>query len=473
MPLTAGELRMALGDLQAARARESGRLHRIRQHLRDQVTGQRAGVYVPARATREYRLLVEQARFNVLELVVTAVAQNLYVEGYHRSAEPGPDNAQVWGDVWQPNRMDARQAGIFRAAIAYGYSYSTVLPGDPAPVITPVSPMHMTALYDDPINGEWPEIAAQWLGSRTVGGDEVQVADLFDSEQVYRVYIPADGAAPIVVKAEEHDAPVVPVVRFRNRFELEGSLGKVEPLIPIQQQLHQTTFSLLMAQQFGAFRQRHVTGMEIQEDENGNPLRPFNAAVDQVFQAESPDTKFGEFGQTDLGGFLASRDKALLHVASVAQIPPHNLLTGAGISNISAEALTALEAGHRQDIAEHQHSLGEAVEQMLRLAARIGGDEDTWEDRSAQVRWGDTAPRSLAQIGDYLTKLATSLGVPLRALWEMIPGMTDQTLARWESMAGEDDLLGNLAEIVGGNDTGGGLDDAEPSGPPADVAASA
>lgn len=470
MPLTnMREVSDAVRALDDARASELGRLNRIRRHLTDSVTGRGAGVFVPNRATREYRLLVEQARFNVLDLVVTAVAQNLYVEGYHRTAEPGSDNAAVWDRAWQPNRMDARQAGIFRAAIAYGTSYATVLEGDNAPVITPISPLYMTALYDDPINGEWPEFAGHWLGKRVVGGAEVHIFDLFDDAQVYRVHLGGETQVAIA-DVSEHGLGVVPVVRFRNRFELEGSRGKVEPLIPIQQQLHQTTFSLLMAQQYGAFRQRYVTGMEIQTDENGNPRPAFNAAVDQMFHAESPDTRFGEFAQTDLGGYLSSRDKTLLHVASVAQIPPHNLLTGAGISNISAEALTALEAGHRQDIAEHQHSLGEAVEQMLRLAALVDGDTETWEDRSAQVRWGDTAPRSLAQVADALGKFASQLGIPPRALWERIPGVTQQDLVRWDAMAGEDELLGNLEQLIGGDQ--GGLD-AEPAGQAADEPASA
>ncbi len=483
MPLTVRDLPAAVADLQNSRTQQSGRLNRIWRHLNDRVTGRQAGVYVPARVTREFRMLVEQARFNVLELVVTTVAQNLFVEGFMQAVDQAdPDarvrNADVWEAVWQPNRMDARQSGVFRAAVTYGTSYVTVLPGllegtpltDPedVPIITPYSPRKLTALYADHVNGEWPDVAMVALYMAHKAGEDVEVVEVYDDAFVWTLEL-RNERAPTILNLEEHGLGVTPVVRFRNRFELEGSYGKVEPLIPLQQQLNQTTFSLLMAQQYGAFRQRYVTGMEIQEDEHGRPKQPFNVAVDTFLQGESPDTRFGEFSQTDLSGYLSSRDKQLLHIASVAQLPPHNLVSGSGISNISAEALVALEAAHRQDIDEHQHSLGEGVEQTLRLAGLAMGDVDVWLDRSAQVRWADTTPRSLAQQVDALIKLRAGLEVPQRALWEMVPGVTEQDIRRWEALADQGDLLGNINQAI---DAAIGSLDAQPAGQPADPAAS-
>lgn len=472
MVLQARELYEVVGELRREREAEQGRLSKISSFLHDRHVGGEAGVYVPRRATNEYKMIVEQARFNVLDLVVTAVAQNLFVDGFRPTGPngraPTADNAPIWDLVWQPNRMDARQSSLYRTAITYGTSYTLVLPGDPVPVITPMSPMDLTALYVDPVNDEWPEVAMEFDRSMLVNGRMATIVRVIDNEAIYTLDT-TDPGQPAILDVEVHELGVTPVVRFLDRYDLGGSVGKVEPLIPIQQQLNQTTFGLLMAQQFAAFKQRWVTGMEIQEDENGNPVEPFNAAVNMLFHAESPDTKFGEFGQTDLKGYLDSRDKALLHVASVAQIPPHNLLVGAGISNISAEALAALEAGHRQDIAEHQVSFGESVEQMLRLAALCMDDMGAWFDTSAQVVWRDTTPRSLSQVADALGKLATQLGIPVRALWERIPGVTDQDIARWESLASEQDILSELTSML---DQEGDVGE-QPGSPAIDTPASA
>ena len=61
---------------------------------------------------------------------------------------------------------------------------------------------------------------------------------------------------------EEHGLGVCPVVRFLHDVDLDGEMdvsGDRGPLIPLQDQINTTTFNLLMAQQYAAFRQRWVT----------------------------------------------------------------------------------------------------------------------------------------------------------------------------------------------------------------------
>lgn len=465
------------------------RQHRLEKPRLDRIAAWRSNrvnsIYVPRKATTEYRELVDQARFNILGIVERALTQNLYVDGYRptgpRGRAPSRDNAPIWAEAWQPNRMDARQAALYRPAVRYGYSYAVVLPGKigegdnapSVPSITPYSPRKLTAVYDDPVNDEWPRFAAVFTrrpyAEIPAGADPLTAPELqdgaamlvLDDNFIYRLrWTGTDWSMPETDGVEAHDLGVCPVVRFLDAFgeddldeECELPPGKVEPLIPTQKQLNQTTYGLLMAQHYTAFKQRWVTGMEIEKDPEGNDIQPFNARVDAIFQAESKDTKFGEFGQTDLKGYLDSRDKGLLYVSTAAQIPPQNILIGPGISNISAEALVALRDGHQHDIEEHQTSFGESVEQMLRLAGRAKGDRDgmaAWEDMSAQVVWRDTTPRSLAQVADALGKLATLLDIPPEALWEMIPGVTDQDIERWKAMREQQADMDELDALIRG-----------------------
>lgn len=464
-------LRETITRVVRGQERERNKLRDIHAYMR----GDSHDIYMPKGASQEYRLLVDQSRFNILPLVVSVLAQQLYVSGYRPSG--ASENSPVWDQVWQPNRMDARQNGLFRSAITYGPSYSVVLPdrsgqGRP-PEIKNYSARDCIPWYDD--DDEWPESAIiidgpksahdPFLGGVVAQGTKIR---LLDSTYVWRLRKAEDWE---VLGVEEHGLGVCPVVRYLNNYgNLDGDcVGEIEPLLPIQRQLNQTTFGLMMAQQYAAFRQRWVTGMAIETDPNGAPAEPFNAAVNRMFQAESPETKFGEFGQTDLKGYLDSRDKTILFVSSVAQIPPHTLLVGSGISNLSAEALVALEAGMRHKITEKQTSFGESVEQTMRLAGRAMGDETIWEDTSAQVVWRDTTPRSLAQVADALGKLAVQLQIPPRALWDRIPGVTDTDIARWEAMAGTDDFLARIEETF--NTTGGGEADGISTGDPVDQAA--
>lgn len=479
------ELHRVIGSLRRARVQEWPRLANIRRYLRNEAT---QDIYVPDEATKEYRMLVDQARFNITPLFVDALSQNLRVDGYRPTAESGlisPDNSPIWDRIWQPNRLDKRQSAVHRAAIKYGVSYATVIPGmvrgKPTPKITPWSPLRLTALYEDPVNDEWPRYAmsvADWDTLNTTGfkpdpgyidpmtGSTITSVRIrvYDSTHVYTLDVDPrnEGAEPPKqVSVLEHGLGVCPVVRFLDEVDDELPVGKIEPQLPVQRQINQTTYLLLQTQHFQSFKQRWVTGMTIETDPaTGQEIEPFQASVDRIWTNESVDGKFGEFGEANLDGYLKSRDAALLFAAFTGQVPAHALMLAGGIANINAETLTALEANHRHDIDDHKTSFGESWEQLLRLAGLAlsktdGADEElrtlgeeAWSDDSAQVVWGDTTPRSFGEVADALGKMATMLDIPVEALWERIPGVTDQDIARWKEMGNQAAVADEIGSMM-------------------------
>ena len=448
----------ALGVLEHREA-ETARLEHIAKYMR----GDHTTVYVPPGANREYRWLVERSRVNIMPLPVTVVAQALYVEGYRPAKKD--TNAAPW-NIWQANRMDARQHGLHRAALQYGVGYVVVMPGDPVPVIRPVSPRRLTAVYADPIDDEWPLYAVEETVEQTTGGKR-RVVRLYDDMSRFTLVGKLDEPDLHLETVEEHGLGVCPVVRYLNSSDLDDGCaqGAVEPLIVLQDQLNATTFNLLMAQQYSAFRQRWVSGMAPPLDEDGNPIAPFRARVDALWNAESPDTKFGEFSQTDLGGYLESRESTIRYIATVSQTPPHHLL--GQMVNLSAEALAAAESGLQRKITERKSTFGEAHEQTLRLAGLAAGDMAAWGDTAAQIVWRDTEARSLAQTVDALGKLTQMLGVPAEELWERVPGVTQTDVDRWKAALARQDPLDRLdAQFTKQlqQTPGAGRDEESPSG---------
>lgn len=418
--------------------------------IADYVSGKHTSVYVPAGAKSEYRWLLERAVVNMLPLVVNVVAQNLYVDGYRRAKSD--DNDAPW-ETWQANRMDGRQHGIHRAALKYGISYALVLPGKPGPVITPMSPRRMTAFYADAVNDEWPLYAVEVTHEQVKGSGgklkQRRQIRLFDDTSVYRFVSEKDRKAIEFGGVDDHNLGVCPVIRYRNEEDLdEGQAvaGEVEPLIQIQDQINSTTFGLLMAQQYAAFRQRWVTGMAPPLDENGTPIQPFNSRVDGLFVAEDSDTKFGEFGQTDLTGYLKSREESIRSMATISQTPPYYLL--GVVSNLSAESLAAARDGLDRKTDERKSTFGESHEQMLRLAGLAAGDRKAWEAVTAQVVWRDTTTRALAQTVDALGKLVQMLQVPAQELWEKIPGVSQTDIERWKLTAEQGDATAQLNATI-------------------------
>ena len=332
--------------------------------------------------------------------------------------------------------MDARQIGVHRAGLAYGASYVTVLPGDPVTVMRGISPRNMTVVYGD--DDDWP----MWALEKRVSATDSKTAlfRMFDDMSVYWLSVNASGT-PEFISSERHDLGVVPVVRFRAIDDLDEEVrGEIEDLIPLQDQINVTTFGLLVAQHYGAFRQRYILGWLAEDEEaslkaSANKLWTFDESPDEI--------KVGEFEQTELAGYIESREASIRHLASISQTPAHELM--GQLINLSAEALAAAEASKRRKVTERETMFGEAWEQVLELGGQIAGFD---VDPQAEVRWRDTEARALAATVDALGKMAQMLNIPPQELWERVPGVSQQDVERWKVAASQGDAFAQLNALL-------------------------
>lgn len=406
---------------------------------------QRLPAVIPRTAPSEVRVMASSSRVNVMPIVVNSLVQSTFVDGFRGDGED--DDLEVW-KVWQANRMDARQTAIHRAAYAYGTSYAIVMPGDPVPVIRGASPRSMTTLYgEDP---DWPIWALEKLRDG--------LWRLYDDEAVYYLASHAEHGFEFV-EERRHDAGVTPVVRFVDEEDLDEdddvqpadttsrlaehttvTRGQIAPLMPLQDQIDLTTFSLQIAQHYGAFRQRYIIGWAAENEQEA-----VKAAASQVwtFDEEPDSIKLGEFDQTNLDGYIKSREASLRHAATLSQTPVHELI--GELVNLSAEALAAAEAGRDRKVDERKTLLGEAHEQVMWLCGRFTGVE---VPADAQVVWRDTSARAFSATVDALGKLSQMLGIPPQELWERVPNTSRQDVERWKAAAASGDAFANLAGML-------------------------
>lgn len=421
-------------------------LDRIRAYWR----GKQTLPVVPQAVPLEVRKMATMSRINIIGLVVSVHAQALAVTGYR--AEGTGEDAPQWA-IWQANKLDARQSGVHRAALGYGAAYTVIMPGEPTSVIRGVSPRQLTAVYGtDP---DWPVYALE--SGRVLGGEW----RLYDDEAVY-AFRPKDRKAKTpeleFVSASAHGMGVCPVVRFLNIIDVDDEdevQGEVAPLMSLQDQLDFTTFDLLVGQHYAAFRQRYIIGWLAKSEEE-----KLKTSASRLWTFEDPPdgpggVKVGEFGQTDLKGYLDSRLSSVHLAGMVSQTPPQDLVSD--MVNLSADAIAAAEAGANRMNGDRETSFGESWEQTLGIAGQRQGIEAT---DGAQVRWRDSEARSLASTVDALGKLAEMLNVPAEMLWERIPGWTQQDTDRAKALIKEADSIGNLAALLdrtmGTGGSGGG-----------------
>ena len=418
---------------------------------------------IPQDVPDQVKRLARIARVNICPIIVDSLAQNTFVDGFRSRALPESLDAQlsdpIW-KAWQANKMDARQTGLHRSTFAYRAAYALVLPGDPYPVITTFSPRTLTAVYgDDP---DWP----MWALER--GGDGLW--KLYDEEAVYfvseetKVSYGRPEQVFTFVEARQYDGDtggVVPVVRYLDEHDLdEGDEvedesgahrptgGQIAPMMSLQDQIDLTTFNLLVAQWYTAFKQRYVIGWV-----PGSEREALRMGASRLMFFEDPASdadvqggqgiKVGEFAQTDLSGYLDSREALLKYAATLSQTPVHELV--GELVNLSAEALAAAENGHERKVDERKTLLGESHEQMLRLVGRLMGEK---VEEDAEVVWRDTSARTFAATVDGLGKLATMLGVPAQELWTRIPGVTQQDVQAWQAAAEQGGAFAQLQALL-------------------------
>lgn len=407
-------------------------------------------IELPDKATKEHKGLRDLGETPWLTLVVTTTAEQLVAELVRTSRAGDGLVDRIWGP-WQRNRMPGRQASIYRSALAYGYSYATVMPGDTGAVIQGRSPRDMFAVYQDPASDIYP------MYYLVVTPDHYLVVD---EEAVFTLSRISQGSDALeYVTHDIHGVGVAPAVRWSNQMDLEGRQpGEVEPYIKLAKRINKTTYDRLLAQHYNSWKVKTATGLEDPVGENVTEEREkqkLKLAQDDIL-AGGPGVEFGTLDETSGDFFIAAKKSDVEDLAAISQTPAH-ALTGQ-LANLGADAIEEARALQDLKVGERQRSYGVSNCDLLRLAAHVEHRTDDAADFTLAIAWADLGSRSLAQSADALGKLSTMLGIPAELLWDRIPSVTAEEASAWlEYRAKHPDATEQLAAAInrGSNGTDG------------------
>jgi hypothetical protein len=397
-----------------------------------------------------------------MRLVVDAAAERLRVDGFRTSADRDAD--QVAWSWWQRNRLDAGSALVHIEAIKLGLAYVSVMPTDtPWPRIRGEHPCQTYVEYDP----DEPGVALYGIKTWT-GADGYGYSTLYTPDYLYRyvtvrpdpTYSTTPGTRPVLGPWQPRTTrglwPVpnsmgcVPIVPFYNCPTLDGGYASdIAPVLPIQDRIDQTLFARIVAGEYGAFRQKWVTGLVVPKNPDGSPRKPehLDVSQDRLLIGEDPDTQFGEFGATDLGNYIAAIEADTQHIASISRTPAHYILGHSG-QFPSGESLKATETGLMARVYSKQIHFGEAWEDVIRLAGRAVGDDERAGDQEAEVIWANTESRTMAELADSLLKEKSTIDTPPVMLAERLgytPTQIDRMVKLWEE---QPDELTRIANTV-------------------------
>lgn len=369
---------------------------------------------------------------------------------------------QAAAKAWRTSECDVEVGLALLEALITGRSYALVW--KPDGVRTEITFEHAANAIVEYVPGRRRLRSA---GLKTWHDGQWEFATLFTPDMVYRWQrkgrshewtgrtVGLSRGEPSHIK---NPLGAVPLVELPNRSRLHGKpRSELVTVLPLQDAVNTLWAHLMTASDYLALPARAVLGMdrpvrEIVDPESGEvvgeedePLDRFRS--DRLLWLEKDTARIAEFSAADLGNYLRVIDAAVEHIASQTRTPA-TYLTGQ-LTNVSADALAASEAGLVAKVTERQRHFGASLREVMRLEALAAGEPKRADSLAlGTVVWRDPQFRSDSQYSDALVKLK-SIGVPDEALWERIPGVTPDEIARWKRM--RDD---QAAAILGGNMAG-------------------
>lgn len=385
---------------------------------------------------RERMTLTKLGETPWLRMVVTTLAQTLYLDGVEFPDDVDNIKSRRMWQPWNRNRMGARQIPLHQSAIAYGCAYASVHVDDYGEaVIDCWSPMESFAVYNDAARDIWPQL---FLTRCELGSDRIAWS-LWDAFNVWRFESPANGgemewidvASHGVVDA--HGEPVCPVVRYANQIDLQGRTpGEIKPYIRLAERLNKDNADRLLAQHYNSWKVRTATGLELaglSEDEK--EAKKLELRQDSMlFGADG--VQFGTLPETDLNNMVAAKQSDVDELAAVSQTPA----TAFGkMVNVGDAGIEESRAGFYAKRNERRKTFGVSHMDLLRLCASAEGRMDDAANMSLTPVWADTDTRTISQAVDAYGKAAQMLNVPKQCLWDKIPGVTKTEADTWREYA--------------------------------------
>lgn len=448
--------------------------------------------FAPEGVNAEYESLREQSVANWLGLAMDTPTQRLRVEGF-RTGRRGDADDTAWTQVWQPNKLDARQRIVYSQMMVHARGLVSVWPNKPTPVIRPENGrrVHLQMDPGDPFTPLWVvktytisnrPVSALWVPAGASAAQSTSVAVVYDGQDWMRFERPSTSSGASVAGSWErvgsgsHNMGLPPFVPFDLNQDADGvPHSALAPLMPAQDAINTIRFNALLAMQFSAFRQRVFTGYDpvlrdeagkviwqknedgsVKTDANGQPMpmiaQQGRIGVDRALAFPGKDTRVFDLPESNLDNYIKVLGEFLTQFFAVAQIPPQYLLSR--MANLSGDALAGAESTLASLVADLQTSVGEGWEQVMRLANAASGEDSS--DVASEVIWADAEARSFAQAVDAITKLIAA-GFPQEAAFEMIPGATPQKVARWVEMRAaeaNDPTLERIARDLAGSPGG-------------------
>lgn len=385
-------------------------------------------VYAASRLREIFNNLDVSFNENWCEVVVAAELERINLRGLRAPNNPA---AQARLDeLWASNQLGLESDDAHEAALVTGESFLVVWPDEAPPGAPGGTPR---AYYNDPRlchvfyeseNPRRKRYAAKWW--RDDEGYVRLTLYYRDRIEYYRSQNKTDTALSAKSFAPLSD-PVanpygaIPVFHFKIKRLPKSDLKSV---VPIQDVINKLLSNMIVAAEYGAFRQRYIiSNVEVKGKLRNAPNEIWDLPASD---GSGQQTQVGEFSATDLRNYLDAIDNMAGSLSAITRIPKHYFMKQGG--DPSGEALLTMEAPLVKKVADRIERFAPewkaAASFMLRLA---GVDVPAEQIEPVYDPSQSVLPRTMAEI----RQLSVQAGIPLLVTLKR-EGWSEQQLAELE-----------------------------------------
>ena len=272
--------------------------------------------------------------------------------------------------LWESTELSLDENDAHAAALVCGESFVVVWPDADGQVQAYYHDPRMMHLFYGRENPRIKQFAAKWW----VGDDERRYLTLYYPDRVEH-YV-SKGKSTNVSSAsafEPTDDPVAPnpygiVPVFHLRRERRAIRSEMGNITSLQDAVNKLLADMMVAAEFGAFRQRYVIS---QVDPGRLKNAPNEIWAIPAGDGAGQSTSVGEFEQSDLGVYLAAIDKLSTSMAVITRTPKHYFYAQGG--DPSGEALIAMEAPLNRKVQQYLERFTVVWQQIGTFLLQLSG----------------------------------------------------------------------------------------------------
>ena len=319
-------------------------------------------------------------------------------------------------DIWSDLDLSLEASDVHEAALVIGESYIIVGEHEEEKVQVYYNDPRLVHLFYDPANPREKWYGAKWW----VGGDNHIRLTLYYSDrfEYYRTNKKADNVTSSKAFVEynpteeeggdkpTHDYGQVPIFHYRTeRRKVKGDLVNA---IPIQNAINKLVTDMMVAAEFGAFKQRYIVSNADTAALKNAPNEIWEIPADD---GEGGGVQVGEFDATDLNNYIQSIDHLAAAVAIITRTPKHYLFQQSGTP--SGEALIAMEAPLNKRCEDHIDKFVPVWKEVAQFILKILGQDVDKKDILVNFDKPETVqPKTEAEIRTQ----GKTAGIPLKTL---------------------------------------------------------